>query len=77
MVYKLNCQECNSFNIGKTSRHLKTRMSEHKSGKGERDDISSAYKHCQELNHRIDYENVQIFLESFFHNIIFGVFSNL
>ena len=35
-------------------------MNEHKAGKGEGDDISSAYKHCQEFSHRIDYDNVQI-----------------
>ena len=60
LVYRLNCQDCDSFYIGKTSRHLKTRMNEHKAGKGEGDNISSAYKHCQEFSHRIDYDNVQI-----------------
>ena len=39
LVYRLNCQDCDSFYIGKTSCHLETRMNEHKAGKGDGDNI--------------------------------------
>ena len=52
--------DCNATYIGKTKRHLITRIDEHKKGKGGDKNISVVYKHQTENNHNIDFENVEI-----------------
>ena len=61
VIYKLKCLDCNAFYIGKTKRHLATRVQEHKEGKGDRDqEISAVFKHMKDNGHQIDFENVEI-----------------
>jgi hypothetical protein len=61
VVYKINCRSCNACYIGKTIRHLRTRIEEHKNGIGSREEeVSSVYKHMLENNHEIDFENVEV-----------------
>ena len=59
IVYKIKCRDCDSFYIGKTVRHLKTRLNEHKQGlTGNKQ--SSVSDHANSLGHEIDWNNVEI-----------------
>jgi len=54
-VYKINCQDCSSFYIGKTYRHLETRMEEHL-----KDKESAVFQHAKNLQHQINWSDITI-----------------
>ena len=55
----LKCSNCNADYIGKTSRQVKRRFEEHKSGSQKDDETydSACFDHEKTFNHKIDYEN--------------------
>jgi predicted GIY-YIG superfamily endonuclease len=55
VVYKLSCKDCDAKYIGKTMRILTHRIKEHK-----KQETSACLRHADELNHTIDYENIEI-----------------
>ena len=70
LVYKYSCGQCNATYYGETTRHLKTRISEHK-GLSPRTGLplcnpshSSIRDHALELNHDIDDKNFHIVFNS-------------
>ena len=69
VVYKINCLDCKACYIGKTKRHLITRIEEHKTTKNTKKKVNSkfkdehesaVYKHMMESGHRIDFEDVEV-----------------
>ena len=60
VVYRIGCQDCKDFYIGKTARCLIRRIAEHKNGIGKGDYQSALYKHALENKHTIDYEGIEI-----------------
>ena len=61
VVYHLKCSDCNADYIGKTSRQVKRRFEEHKSGSQKDETYDSAcFDHEKTFNHKIDYENFKI-----------------
>ena len=61
VVYHLRCSDCNADYIGKTSRQVKRRFEEHKSGAQKDETYDSAcFDHEKTYNHKIDYENFKI-----------------
>ena len=55
VVYKINCQECQEFYIGYTTRRLSARIKEHKEL-----EHSALYKHSFVTDHAIDFISPQI-----------------
>ena len=47
VVYKISCLDCSSFYIGKTKRHLNTRIQEHMGQVGKGDYKSSVFKNSK------------------------------
>ncbi|CAF0823921.1 unnamed protein product [Brachionus calyciflorus] len=69
VVYKINCADCRASYIGKTKRHLITRVEEHKTtentkknanNKFKDDHESAVYGHMSESGHQVDFNNVEI-----------------
>ena len=60
VVYRIGCQDCKDFYIGKTARCLIRRIAEHKNGIGKGDYQSALYKHALENKHTIYYEGIEI-----------------
>ena len=52
VVYKVHCNECNQFYVGKTKRILKQRLLEHKN-----DDNSALLRHSRDTGHCIVYDD--------------------
>ena len=70
LVYKFSCGQCDATYYGETTRHLKTRIAEHK-GLSPRTNLplcnpnhSSIRDHALETNHGIDNCNFQIVFET-------------
>ena len=66
LVYEFNCCDCNATYIGATTRHLRTRVSEHL-GVSHRTGIqitnpsfSAIRNHCNTHNHHFDENNFKI-----------------
>ena len=61
-VYKLNCNNCNKFYIGKTTRNFKLRISEHKRSFKYKKQDSNYAKHLNNENHTFneDFEILQV-----------------
>jgi predicted GIY-YIG superfamily endonuclease len=59
VVYHLKCSNCNADYIGKTSRQVKRRFEEHKSG-SQKDETYACFDNEKTFNHKIDYENFKI-----------------
>ena len=55
VVYKIDCSRCNACYVGCTTRHLKTRISEHRTQKKK-----TMAKHLKECQTTITYDNVEI-----------------
>ena len=63
IVYKIKWRDCDSFCIGKTVRHLKTRLNEHKQCQtGNKQ--PSVSDNANSLGHEIDWNNVEIIDEA-------------
>ena len=60
IVYRINCKDCQSFYIGKTTRCFIRRLREHEKGKSAEKNISALFKHARSTRHSIDYENATI-----------------
>ncbi|EZA48463.1 hypothetical protein X777_13796 [Ooceraea biroi] len=61
VVYELSCMNCNATYVGKTSRQLKIRISEHKNHIRRNTDTHSVItEHRLALNHEFNWENVRI-----------------
>ena len=68
VVYRIYCNSCESSYIGRTTRHLRTRIDEHKKGEGgeydpisgKAEDHATVYNHQIDLQHDIDNEDVKI-----------------
>jgi len=74
VIYRIYCNTCKSSYIGKTIRHLRTRVNEHKKGKGcesdtetgTSEDTSTVYNHEHQtidgvaILHDVDYEGTKI-----------------
>jgi len=60
VVYRIGCQDCKKFFIGKTARFLIRRMAEHKNGTGKGDYQSALHKHALEIKHAIDYDGIEV-----------------
>ena len=69
IVYRIKCADCKACYIGKTKRHLITRIEEHKTIKNTnkktnnkfKDDHESAvYKHMMDSGHRIAFDDVEV-----------------
>ena len=60
VVYKINCENCECFYVGKTSRQLNVRLDEHKKGVGQGNYKSALFKHQQLTGHKINYDEVEI-----------------
>lgn len=60
VVYRIYCKSCPFSYIGKTTRHLQTRINEHKKGEGgEYDPVSgTAEDHATVYNHQINFQHV-------------------
>jgi hypothetical protein len=52
VVYRVNCNDCSEFYIGKTIRNLNVRLKEHATN-----EYSALYKHHVETSHNIDYDH--------------------
>ena len=55
IIYMIECASCNKSYVGKTIRHFCTRKEEHMNSSN-----SSVFKHVQETNHIIDWDNMKI-----------------
>ena len=55
VVYKVQCQDCCEFYIGKTIRRLQQRLKEHSE-----EEYSALYRHANEQKHKIDFERPSI-----------------
>ena len=55
VVYKISCKDCEAKYIGKTMRILRHRIKEHQT-----QETSACLRHSEELNHTIDYDNIEI-----------------
>jgi len=61
VVYHVKCSNFNADYIGKTSRQVKRRFEEDKSGTQKDETYDSArFDHEKTFNHKIDYENFKI-----------------
>lgn len=60
VVYQLNCQDCDNVYIGQTSQWMKSRISLHKSDINRYKDRCALATHSHDLDHRIDFQNVEI-----------------
>ncbi|KYN21863.1 hypothetical protein ALC57_05757 [Trachymyrmex cornetzi] len=61
VVYKINCQDCESTYIGQTKRKLRTRIKEHKNDyKKPMNNLSVVSRHILEFNHAMDWDNTNI-----------------
>ena len=60
VIYKINCDNCNSWYVGQTCRRLGVRIKEHRRKYLEEDNNSSLYIHKTENNHTINFQNVKI-----------------
>ena len=63
VVYRINCQECTEFYIGKTNRRLSQRIKEHSTSEN-----SALTKHAIETNHIIDFSKPQVLCKDSGHN---------
>ena len=52
VVYKLDCEECEEFYIGQTTRRLKKRIQEHKTK-----EFSSVYRHSSITYHKFNFDS--------------------
>ena len=74
IVYKYSCGECNATYVGKSQRHLKTRVSEHRgvsvrTGKPiTRPAFSNIRDHAWETDHRIIEDNFKIITKSTYNS---------
>ena len=55
VVYKLDCEDCQEFYIGQTTRRLKKRIQEHKTK-----EFSSVYRHSSITDHKFNFDNPSI-----------------
>ena len=60
VVYKIDCNDCNSSYIGETGRQLKQRVSEHKDDIVKKIHTSNVYHHVRDTSHSFDFNNVKI-----------------
>ncbi|XP_046748860.1 uncharacterized protein LOC124412787 [Diprion similis] len=61
VVYKIPCKQCNKVYIGETSRHLHTRVSEHKRNIHDSEDNYTALtKHMVDFDHAFDYDHTSV-----------------
>ena len=60
VIYKINCKNCDKVYIGQTSRALRSRTREHKKAifTGERNSLLT--RHCIQINHQFDLDDVKI-----------------
>ena len=70
VVYKYSCEQCSATYYGETSRHLRTRIAEHR-GLSSRTGLPSANPlqrsirdHCLETNHDLNSDNFSILYKS-------------
>ena len=63
IVYEFTCSRCNATYLGKTKRHLKTRIQEHKNRKHQ-----VLYKHVNECGAEIGLEDFKIIDKTFKDN---------
>ena len=79
-VYKIKCCDCQATHIGKTSRNLNVRLTEHKQATRNGDIHNHIAEHHLKTNHRIDWDSAEcvaystdyyqrITLESWFTNL--------
>nr|XP_022905290.1 uncharacterized protein LOC111417295 [Onthophagus taurus]XP_022905291.1 uncharacterized protein LOC111417295 [Onthophagus taurus]XP_022905292.1 uncharacterized protein LOC111417295 [Onthophagus taurus] len=54
-IYKLNCNDCDSFYIGQTGRNISTRFKEHLNKEN-----STFYKHLKEHKHKTDISKIKL-----------------
>lgn len=77
VVYQLCCENCNNVYIGETKKKVCERVNQHVAAVRNKNELSLVFKHCNENNHSINFNNPQIliqnsnvrarrFLESFF-----------
>ncbi|EZA52372.1 hypothetical protein X777_08770, partial [Ooceraea biroi] len=60
-VYKIDCKNCNAIYVGQTSRHLKTRLLEHKNHIVRNTSTHSVItEHRLNFDHVFDWENIRI-----------------
>ncbi len=60
VVYRVNCEECSSYYVGETPKHLMARLQEHKSADRRQDIKSHIWAHMFETGHVVDCKKAKI-----------------
>ena len=60
IVYKIDCNDCNSCYIGQSSRYLKIRVNEHKRDCKNKNEKSALGEHTIDTDHSFNFDKVQI-----------------
>ncbi|XP_076029797.1 uncharacterized protein LOC143018323 [Oratosquilla oratoria] len=63
-VYDIGCGNCGTRYIGEMSKKLSTRVKEHQRAVNRKDGSSAIFRHCQEEQHEMDWDNVGRCLQS-------------
>ncbi len=59
VLYRVNCEECSSYNVGETSERLMTRMEEHMSAVRRHDTNLHILAHMSETGHVVDFNKAK------------------
>ena len=62
IVYKIPCNNCNSFYVGQSGRGLSIRLKEHKAYIRKADESKAVFLHVSSKNHTIDWENASVIM---------------
>ncbi len=60
VVCRVNCEECSSYYVGETSKHLMTRMQERKSAVRRHDTNSHIWAQLSETGHVVDFKKAKV-----------------
>ncbi|XP_076043836.1 uncharacterized protein LOC143026930 [Oratosquilla oratoria] len=60
VVYDIGCGNCGTRYIGETGKKLSTRVKEHQRAVNRKDGSSAIFRHCQEEQHEMDWDNVGV-----------------
>ena len=78
VVYKINCNDCNGFYIGQTSRLLKIRLTEHEREIKNKKSQSAIFEHASNYNHSFKFDNFQILdIETQYYSRLFSEMINI
>ena len=60
VVYKIDCLDCDGVYIGETKKQAKERIREHELAVVNRSSTSLVFKHCENENHTMNFDNYSI-----------------